>query len=118
MYINKKNFFITLGIIIGVVLIALLIIYLKSRAGFNHPREIVECIGANSTLYTQKGCRYCEIQEQKFGKDKDLLNVIDCFYEWEKCLKQNISHTPTWLIGGKLYEEVFSIEELKNMIGC
>lgn len=114
--LGKKNFFINLGIVVGVILIALLIIYIRSSIVSNYSKEVVECIGANSTLYTQKGCHYCEIQEQKFGKDKDLLSIIDCFYEVRKCL--NISSTPTWIIYGKLYEGVFSVEELKNMTGC
>lgn len=116
MYINKKNFFITLGIIVGVFLIVFVVLYVKSLNYPNPPEELVECIANNSILYIQKGCHYCEIQEQKFGKDKDLLNIVDCFYEENKCL--NITATPTWIINGKMYEGVFSIEELKDMTGC
>ena len=113
---NKKNLFINLGIIVVVGLIAILIIYLKSCSGSDYPREVVECISTNSILYVQKGCHYCKIQEDKFGKNKELLNIIDCFYEGEKCL--NIISTPTWVINGTFYRGVYEIDELKNMTGC
>ncbi len=116
MLIDKKSLFINIGIVVGVVLIALLIMYIKSCSGSDYPKEVVECIANNSILYVQAGCHYCEIQEQKFGKDKDLLNIIDCFYEREKC--EEITATPSWVINGTLYRGVFEIDELRNMTGC
>ena len=44
------------------------------------------------------------------------LNVIDCFYEQEKCT--NIQYTPTWIINGQKYEGFQSIEKLKELTGC
>ncbi len=113
---NVKSRLINIGIVVGVIVITLGIIYVQSKYSPNPDEDIVKCIGANSTLYVQEGCSHCQTQESKFGKSKEFLNIIDCFYELDKC--QNISATPTWLINKELYAGVFSVEELKNMTGC
>ncbi len=41
-----------------------------------------------------------------------LINIIDCFYEPEKC--EGITNTPTWVFQGEKYVGVQSIEELKE----
>ena len=111
-----KGRLIILGIIVGILIIALVIIYIKSHKNPDYPKEIIECISEKAVLYVQTGCHYCALQEQKFGKDKDLLNIVDCFYEREKC--EGVTSTPSWEINGEIYNGVFSVEELKNMTGC
>ena len=89
---------------------------IKSNAGSNSSMEIVKCIGNNSILYVQKGCHYCQIQEDKFGKNIEFLNVVDCFYTVDKCV--NVTATPTWVINETFYKGVYEIDKLKNMTGC
>ena len=78
--------------------------------------EDAKCIAENSELYTQLGCHACTVQEEMFGSSYQNLNVIDCWYEREKCSK--IQYTPTWIINGKEYRGVKSLEELKKLTGC
>ena len=113
---KTKNRLITIGIVIGVIIIASIIIFIKSNKDSDYSEETIKCIGTNSTLYVQLGCSHCITQEKKFGKKKDLLNIIDCFYEKDIC--ENITATPTWLINGKMYTGVYEIKELKNITGC
>ncbi len=80
------------------------------------PEEIVKCIGENSVLYTRLGCHYCTLQEEMFGENYKYLNVIDCFYEIEKC--SGIEGTPTWKINGENHKGLLSIDELKELTGC
>jgi hypothetical protein len=58
--------------------------------------EISKCIGEKSILYIQLGCPHCETQKELFGEYYQNLNVVDCFYESDKCT--NIRATPTWRI--------------------
>lgn len=109
----KKRSLITLIIIILVIILAIYLIYKP------HPEtdwEIVKCIGENSILYTQLGCHACKTQEEMFGENKKYLNMIDCFFESDKCTE--IEATPTWKIKGEYYRGVQSIETLKELCGC
>lgn len=78
--------------------------------------ETVKCIGQHSILYTQLGCHACEIQENMFGENYNLLVVVDCFHEVEKC--GNITEVPTWIINETKYTGIQSIGTLKNLTGC
>ena len=82
----------------------------------NVPTETTECIAENSKLYVQLGCHACETQEDMFGDDYEKLDIVDCFYERDKC--SEITHTPTWIINNQKHVGVQSIEELKELTGC
>ncbi len=109
----KKKSWITLIVIIVTILIAILIL---TRSHPETSSEIAKCIGRNSELYTQLGCSACQIQEQLFRDNYKYLNVIDCWYEREKCTE--IEYTPTWIIKGEKYIGVLSIEELQELTDC
>ena len=109
----KRNTLITAIIITAIILLAVYINYKKSP---ETPEETAKCIGENSIIYTQLGCHACEEQEKLFGENYKYLNIIDCFFETDKC--SEIKVTPTWLIKGKTYEGLQSIEKLKEMTGC
>jgi uncharacterized membrane protein len=104
---------ITFLIIFGVVILAAFLITSKGEETSN---EIAKCIGENSVLYTQLGCHACETQKNLFGESYQYLNLVDCFYEGEKC--SNIEYTPTWIINNEKYVGIQSIEELKELTGC
>jgi len=111
----KKENIITILIIIAVITLALYIIYKPSNGA---TKGIAKCIGEKSVLYTQIGCPACEKQEKMFEENYKYLNVVDCFYEREKCVQAEIKATPTWEINKNLYEGVQSIEKLKELTGC
>jgi len=123
----KKSSWITIGIIFAVIIFAVI---MKNTIGNGTPQNIIECIGQNSELYTQYGCHACNNQLKLFGLDvtglnknelknyfeNSQLNIIDCFYEREKCA--DIQYTPTWIINEEKYVGVQSVEELKKLTGC
>ena len=114
---TKNGNIITIVIILAVILLAIVIIALRnSEPDPNNVIEITKCIGSKSTLYTQLGCHACEAQEKMFGKNYQYLNVVDCFYEREKC--SGIQYTPTWRINNRDYSGVKSIQFLQNLTGC
>jgi hypothetical protein len=111
----KKSTLINVIIIVIVIIIALVIL-LNKPTTTNIDEKTAICIGSNSILYVQLGCSHCKVQEDMFGDFKTKLNIIDCFYEKEKCT--NITGTPTWVIKGQNYIGVQSIETLQNLTEC
>jgi hypothetical protein len=113
---NKtKNTSITILIIIAVIIIAF---FALKKGPSETDSETAKCIGSKSTLYVQLGCSHCKDQEDMFGNNFQYLDTIDCFYQREKCTNENITGTPTWIVKGKEYQGVQSIEKLKELTGC
>jgi hypothetical protein len=109
----KKGLIITIIIILAVIIFAIM---MRSTIHNGVSQDVTKCIGQNSALYIQLGCHACETQKELFGENSEDLTIIDCFYEREKCA--DIQYTPTWIINGKKYIGVQSIEELKEITGC
>jgi hypothetical protein len=103
---------------VGVIIFVIVIIFLSSSDSnaTKTDEDLAKCIGENSVLYVQLGCPHCETQEEIFGSYLEHLNIIDCFYEKEKC--EGIQGTPTWKINGELYVGVQPIDKLKELTGC
>ena len=116
----KKEKLITIGVIIGIVLIAGIVIYLKNNSVPQTSTEIAKCIGQNSVLYVQTGCSHCKDQEDLFGDNVIYLNEIDCIKagDMQKCISAKIQGTPTWIIKKHSYEGAKTIGKLKDLRGC
>lgn len=115
----KKQYssLITILLIILIGIISTIIII--NRGGEEPtPTNVVECIGEKSVLYIQLGCRACEAQEELFGEDYEKLSVVDCYKDNQRCIINNITKTPTWIINNEKIIGVKSIEELKELTGC
>ncbi|MBA7715664.1 hypothetical protein ES703_124718 [subsurface metagenome] len=83
----KKKSWITFAVIIAVIVFSIIII----NRGDGVSKQTAMCIADNSEFYTQLGCHACKIQEEMFGENYQYLNVIDCFFERDKCLEAKIS---------------------------
>ncbi len=108
----SKKSLVTILIVLGVIILSIIIL----NRGNGVSEKDTRCIGQNSVFYVQLGCHACEIQEDMFGENSKYLNMVDCYREREKC--SEITHTPTWIIGGEKYQGVKSIEKLKELTGC
>ena len=108
----KKRKWITIVIIIAVIIFSFLIINRSAEVSM----QLTKCIGEGSILYVQLGCHACSNQEKIFGSNYKYLNVVDCWYEREKC--GGIAVTPTWIINGEKYVGLQTIEKLKELTGC
>lgn len=109
----KKNW-LNWIIVIGVIVLVVGIYMWKSSAEVD--ASIAQCIGERATLYVQIGCSHCNTQEQMFGENVDLLNIVNCNLDWTKC--SEIEATPTWIIGNESYRGTKSIETLRELTGC
>jgi hypothetical protein len=105
-------------IIMSIIILAIILISFFSlrKPAPETDEEIIQCIGEKSTLYVQLGCSHCKTQEELFGENLKYINLVDCFYETEKC--EEILATPTWMIKGKQYTGVKSIDKLKELTNC
>ncbi|HNZ52473.1 MAG: hypothetical protein BWY36_00379 [Candidatus Diapherotrites archaeon ADurb.Bin253] len=108
-----KSNIITLAIIIIILIIAILAL---SKKPVETDEKEIKCIASKTTLYTQLGCHACESQRELFGNNYKYLNVIDCWYERDKC--NEIEYTPTWIINQEKVVGVQTIEKLKELTGC
>jgi len=109
----KKRSIITILIILAILIISLLVLTNEPE---DTSEEFAVCVGDNAVLYVQLGCHACDTQKKLFGENSKYLNIVDCWYEKEKC--SEIKYTPTWVIDGEVYIGVQSIEELKKLTGC
>jgi hypothetical protein len=109
----KKKSITTIVIILGIILLSFLIL---NKPSSDVSKETAQCIGENSLLYIQLGCHACETQEKMFGNNYQYLNIIDCFFEQEKCME--IAATPTWVINNKTYSGIQKINKLKELTNC
>ena len=111
----KKRINWTWVIIAMILIFATYIIFKPSKS---IESEIAKCIGEKSTVYSQLGCSACAKQKELFGGSYRYINEIDCFYDNEACIQQEITATPTWIIDGKKYVGVQPIERLQLLTGC
>lgn len=119
MNIKKKNKIIKILTNIFIVLIIGIIIFFSISSNKKiilTDEEKIKCIGEKATLFVQLGCIHCKTQEDLFGENLKYIEVIDCFYETDKCEK--VKATPSWKIGNKYITGVQSIEKLGELTGC
>jgi glutaredoxin len=118
-----KEKLITIGIIVLILFIAGGVIFLKNTSFIVQdtvPEEVARWIGEHSIIYTQTGCSHCIEQENLFGDNWKYLNSVDCVSSpknTQACINANITVTPTWVINGKQYMGVHSIDTLKTLTG-
>ncbi len=104
-------------ILILIAIVAFAIIFLTKKPP-ETDEEVVKCIASKSTIYTQFGCRACDMQKEMFGENSKYLNEVNCFYDRQACEKEEILATPTWISGRKRVEGIQSIEKLRELTGC
>jgi hypothetical protein len=105
-------------VIIIILMLSGIFMFFSNSKDDSVKEEDVNLIAENSVLYVQTGCSHCITQENIFGDYISKLNIIDCVTEdgMQKCINANITATPTWIIKGKYYEGIKTIEELKEII--
>ena len=111
----KKKSLITWIVILAVIVLAILIL---TKSANGSTKELAQCIGENSELYTQLGCHACTTQEDMFGENYQYITAIDCFFDQQECINKEIRGTPTWVINGEEYLGTQSIDKLKELTGC
>lgn len=91
--------------------------------GIEEPKDIVDeettiCIAEKSIMYGVDWCSYCKKQKAFFGENVKFLNIIDCDKNPQVCFDIGVEVYPTWVIEGKTYKGLQSVEKLKELTGC
>ncbi len=101
-------------------LIALILIFAIGNALTPGPYDdFAKCLSEKGvTVYGAMGwCKYTQGQKAMFGKSFKYLNYYE-HTEYPVEQYGEIKKTPTWIIGGKVYENTRSLEELSTLTGC
>lgn len=110
---GTKVLIILTAIVIGIILI---ISYLKD--GGNSDNEMMKCIANNSLLIVSKTCSHCANQLKILGDSKDKFEIIYIDEAPEVIDQYGITGVPAWVINGRVYSGVKSINGLKKLTGC
>src|SRR3989338_1784077 len=80
--------------------------------------KFAECLESKgAAMYGAMGwCEYTQGQKAMFGKSFKFIDYHE-FTEYPEEYGE-IKKTPTWIIGGKVYENTQSFEDLSRLTGC
>lgn len=75
-----------------------------------------------SVMYGAYWCPYCSQQKKLFGKNFLHIKYVECDPRGENsnptlCQYKEIKKYPTWEIGGKMFEGVYTLKELEKISG-
>jgi len=115
---TKKIFLVILGIIIVITIIGWSVtgLFVKND---NDMDKFAKCLTEKgATLYASSYCGHCKNQKEMFGDSLKYINQVECTEKQELCQQMGIQGVPTWIIDGKSYVGVQSLETLSSITGC
>ena len=74
-----------------------------------------------ATFYGASWCNACQAQKELFGSAASYLPYVECSPRGQNtpqstiCLLKKIKSYPTWLIDGKRYERILTVEVLEKL---
>ena len=107
-----------LSLVVIILLVIAGIFYWKTIGQETPQQQLMNCIASKATLYSSKYCPHCQNQKAILGNYLSLFKDIDCLDNPKACDEAGISQYPTWIVNGKLYPGVKSINQLKELTGC
>lgn len=120
---NRRKFYFIVSVVSVLAFLLIICFFLfvsgyskESGSGEIGSKAFFKCVSRSSKLYTFEGCRHCTNQKSILGDGLDIIEVIDCRVEWEKC--SGINAFPTWVINGEKILGVQTLESLAQRTGC
>ena len=109
----KTKFYI-LGIIIGVVVVAIVAYSVYSIAKPGQYDNFAKCLTEKGAIMygAMDWCKYTQAQKGMFGKSFKHIN----YHDYQEL--QGIKKTPTWVINEVWYENVQPFDKLAAITGC
>jgi len=81
--------------------------------------DLAACMAErNAVIYYSKLCSACSQQKAMFGEYFGLLKSVDCADDRSTCEDAGVRYVPTWIINGKPYEGVQTLEKLAELTDC
>lgn len=118
--IGVKAFLIIIILIaIGIVAWSVSGHFVKNENDLSNLDKFAKCLTEKgATLYASKYCGHCKRQKEMFGGSLRYINQVECSEKQELCQQMGIRGVPTWIINGKSYTGVQSLESLSSLTGC
>lgn len=115
--VNFRKYFIFICIGLIILLLGLIVNnYLKKPGQYD---DFAKCLTEKGVvIYGNDFCSYTMGQMNFFGKSKQYLNYVKCVNNKELCDSKGVKVTPTWEIGGKMYEQVQIFDRLAMLSEC
>ena len=112
----------TLTLIILIVIGAFFVFSNTNKLGLTGSTTEIDklsiCMNKNAVMYGSDLCSHCAEQKELFGDSFKYINYVDCLKNKEECINANIQAYPTWVINGRYYEGVKTLQELKELSNC
>ncbi|MBU5537381.1 MAG: hypothetical protein QW818_02265 [Candidatus Aenigmatarchaeota archaeon] len=86
--------------------------------------EFAQCLTEKGAVfYGAYWCPHCAEQKKMFGPSIKFVKYVECDPKGknaqpELCVENNIRGYPTWIIDGKSYSGVQSLEKLSKLTNC
>lgn len=114
---SKKLLIIGISIFLVIIFFGSFIIVNANKPGPYD--EFAKCLSEKGiTMYgALNWCKYTQAQKAMFGKSFKHLDYFE-FEEFPEDQFGKIKITPSWIINGKVYENVLSIDRLAALSGC
>ncbi|MAF88932.1 MAG: hypothetical protein QGI80_00965 [archaeon] len=124
---SKKTVILTASI---VIIIAGVLIFKPQVSGFvtaGHDYSLdsfTECLAeSNAVMYGAYWCPHCTTQKEMFGDSISGVLYVECDSKGkntkpELCRQNNIQSYPSWIIDGRTYSGVQSLQTLSDITGC
>lgn len=121
------------GKVIGVLVVILLVpiigyfsftAFVTKPTGPGEFDGFAQCLTeSGAVFYGAYWCHFCEQQKDMFGSSMKFVNYVECDprgknAQPELCAENNIRGYPTWIIDGKSYTGVQSLDKLSELTGC
>ena len=76
-----------------------------------------------AVFYGSFQCSHCKTQKELFGDSMRYVNYVECGPLGapptnKECIQSGIRAYPTWIIDGKKYEGVQSLDKLSELTSC
>lgn len=82
------------------------------------PVDMVECMKGEVIVYHSSLCSACSQQRALLGEAFWRLDNVDCAADRTSCSKVGITSVPSWVIDGRIYVGIQSLEKLEELTGC
>ncbi len=121
---NKKAIFgVVFVLLIGVALAFSLEI--NTGGASEEKKKFAQCLtDKGAKFYGAYWCPHCKRQKHLFGDAMENINYIECSPNGRNepmaqvCRDANIQSFPTWIVEGKRYSGVLSLQRLGSITGC
>jgi hypothetical protein len=83
------------------------------------PKSLAKCLSERGAImYGTDWCHFCQEQKERFGESFQFVTYVNCDYFKGRCEEAGIKGYPSWVIYGKTYSGVQSLERLAEISGC